>query len=88
MGLFILLFIDFLITSSNIRVQVILSLNSQVKEPWKTLQFEAQMFYIPQENVFPGHIWDENALFTLIDLGLLQNIQIYSNCSKMISDPD
>lgn len=56
MGLFILPLIDFLITSSNIRVQVILSLNSQVKEPWKTLQFEAQMFYIPQENVFPGHI--------------------------------
>lgn len=56
MGLFILPFIDFLITSSNISVQVILSLNSQVKEPWKTLQFEAQMFYIPQENVFPGHI--------------------------------
>lgn len=59
MGLFILPFIDFLITSSNIRVQVILSLNSQVKEPRKTLQFESQMFYIRQENVFPGHIWDE-----------------------------
>lgn len=93
MGLFILSFIDFLFTSNNIRVQVILGWNSQVKEPWRTLQFESQMFYIPQENVFPGHIWEAeqsiwNALF---DLGLLQNIQIYSNymeCLEMISDPD
>lgn len=46
MGLFILPFVDFLITANNIRLQVILSWNSQVKEPWKTLQFESQMFYI------------------------------------------
>lgn len=32
MGLFILPFIDFLITSNSIRVQVILGLNSQVKK--------------------------------------------------------